>query len=109
MAKAGIGRRLSPGWGSLFLLFGVALVLAGVFVVAAIADMHAKLAAVETAGGADQMHNATLALAEARQTWLSVFVGLLAAVVLVVFLQVVRLARRPMDSLPETPRFSGDE
>ncbi|PWC43122.1 hypothetical protein TSO221_20600 [Azospirillum sp. TSO22-1] len=36
------------------------------------------------------------ALAEARQHWLSLLVGLLAGVVLLAFLQVVRLARRPV-------------
>ena len=51
-----------------------------------------------------RLAQAAAALAEARQHWLSLLVGLLAGVVLLAFLQVVRLARRPVrrgaDALP---------
>lgn len=50
-----------------------------------------------SASAADRLAHDTAALSEARQHWLSMMVGLLAAVVLLAFLQVVRLARRPVE------------
>ncbi|HYH39083.1 MAG TPA: hypothetical protein VD860_12730 [Azospirillum sp.] len=44
----------------------------------------------------ERIARSAAALAEARQHWLSLLVGLLAGVVLLAFLQVVRLARRPV-------------
>ena len=60
--------------------------------------------ATVSATAAERLADDTAALAEARQHWQSLTVGLLAGVVLLAFLQVVRLARRPVerpaDSLP---------
>ncbi|WP_448189974.1 hypothetical protein [Azospirillum sp. sgz301742] len=60
--------------------------------------------AAASAATADHVARHAAALAEARQHWQSMTIGLLAAVVLLAFLQVVRLARRPVehpaDSLP---------
>lgn len=50
---------------------------------------------------AEQLAHDTAALTEARQHWLSMLVGLLAGVVLLAFLQVVRLARRPVVRLAD--------
>jgi hypothetical protein len=59
--------------------------------------------ALETvsAAAAEQLAHDTAALAEARQHWLSMMVALLAGVVLLAFLQVVRLARRPVVRLAD--------
>ena len=90
MEQAHRVRGVPPGLRWMLLLFGLILAAGGLLALTAAGDPGA-------------------ALAEARQSWLSLMVGLLAGVVLLAFLLVVRIARRPADSAPLPPPPAGDD